>query len=114
MNFHLSLIELFLYLLAIPTPLTNRLTAAPDQNEQKLHLQSAHNMTDLPKIQTTNPLMNKVSFKADQHKYHPQTPTYHFPKHLSTIELLAKKYPSSNALENNTGLVWYNANEQTV
>ena len=108
----------------MPTALASRLVATqekslsylpdPAKTEQRLHIQSAHNVSGLPKTRATNPPTSKVSFTADQHKYHPQTPTYHFPKHLSSVELLAKKYLPSSVLQNSTGLLWYNANEQTV
>ena len=83
-------------------------------NEPKLLVQSAHDIGGLPKARPNNITMRRISFNADQHKYHPQTPTYHSPKSLSTIELYAKKYRPTSSLQNNTGLLWYNVNEQTV
>ena len=76
-------------------------------HEQNQSIQSAHNVNGLPKM--------KTSFSPDQHKYRIQAPNYHSPKHLSAIEILAKKYGSPMTLQNNnTGLLWYNANQPIV
>jgi len=81
--------------------------------EEKQNIQSAHHVIGVPKLKSTNSTIEKISFNPNQHKYHPQTPSYHYPKHLSAIEILAKKY-SSTTPRNSTGLFWYSANQQTV
>jgi hypothetical protein len=83
-------------------------------NEQKQNIESAHNVGGLPKIKTINAKLEQISFNPDQHKYRIQTPNYHSPKHLSAIEILAKKYASPVTLQNSTGLLWYNANQPPV
>jgi hypothetical protein len=82
--------------------------------EEKQNIQSALNVIGIPKMKSTNSTIEKISFNPNQHKYHAQTPSYHYPKHLSAIEVLAKKYSSSTTPRNSTGLFWYSANQQTV
>jgi hypothetical protein len=83
-------------------------------NEQKQSIQSAHSVGSIPKMKTTNTTLEKISFNGDQHKYHTQTPHYHYPKCLSAMEILAKQYSSPMTSQNSTGLFWYSANQQTV
>ncbi|CAF3136792.1 unnamed protein product [Rotaria sp. Silwood2] len=83
-------------------------------NEQKQPIQSAHSIGGIPKIKTTNSTLEKISFNANQHKYNAQTPTYHYPKRLSAIKILAKQYSLPVGTQNNTGLFWYSANQQTM
>jgi hypothetical protein len=83
-------------------------------NEQKHCIQSAHNVSGLPKMKTMNNTFEKISFNGDQHKYLTQIPNYYSPKHFSPIEIFSKKYTSPISLHNSTGLLWYDANKQTV
>ncbi|CAF4527713.1 unnamed protein product [Rotaria sp. Silwood1] len=83
-------------------------------SEQKQTIQSAHSIGGIPKIKTTNSTLEKISFNANQHRYYAQIPNYHYPKRLSAIKILAKQYSLPMASQNNTGLFWYSANQQTM
>jgi hypothetical protein len=126
---HEYIFLLFFDLLAIPIPFTSHSSLPQDKslsslseptsmrqhtNEHKQHIQSAQNVGGIPKMKTTNTTLEKIAFNADQYKYHVQTPNYHYPQRLSAIELLAKRYLSPITSQNNTGLFWYRANQQTV
>ena len=83
-------------------------------NDKKQTIQSAQNVGGIPEMKSTKNITEKISFDPNQHKYHAQTPSYHYPKRLSAIEILAKKYSSSVTPQNSTGLFWYSGNHQTV
>ncbi|CAF1240455.1 unnamed protein product [Adineta steineri] len=83
-------------------------------NEEKQNIQNAHTIIDIPKMKPTINTLDKTLFNPHQHKYNVQTPSYHYSKHLSAIEVLAKKYASSITPRNSTGLSWYSANHQTM
>lgn len=126
----INIVYLFLiYLLAIPLPLVNHSSLVQNKSlsslnepksmshhvkEQKQRIQSAYNIGDIPKLETSNTTPEKISFHADQHKYHTQTPNYYYPRRLSAIEILTKQYLSPITPRNSTGLVWYNAPQQPV
>ncbi|UJR36829.1 hypothetical protein I4U23_029542 [Adineta vaga] len=84
-------------------------------NEEKAIVQSVQSTVGgIPKMKPSINTVDKISFNPYQHKYTNQTPTYHYPKRLSAIEVLAKKYSSSFTSRNSTGLFWYNANHQPM
>jgi hypothetical protein len=120
---------LFVHLLAIPIPFASHSSIIQEKSlsslsdptsmrqhikEQKQNIQSAHNVGGIPQMKATNNTLEKISFNANQHKYHAQTPNYHYPKRLSAIEILAKQYSSTVTPRNSTGLFWYSANHQKV
>ncbi|CAF1062441.1 unnamed protein product [Adineta ricciae] len=80
-------------------------------NEEKPTIESVQS---IPNIQPLAKTLEKTSFKPYQHKYTTQTPAYHYPKRLSAIEALAKKYSLSSTSRNSTGLFWYSANHQPM
>ncbi len=129
LNLHKYKFILFIHLLVISIPFASHSSFIQDKslaslspptsvrqhiNEQKQYIQSAHSVGGIPRIKTTNTTLEKISFNADQYKYHTQTPNYHYPKRLSAIEILAKQYSPSVTPQNSTGLFWYNAHQQTV
>jgi len=113
---------LVVHLLAILIPFASHssfihdksLSSLSEPTSMRQHIQSANNIGGISKMKTNNSTLEKVSFNADQYKYHMQTPNYHYPKRLSAIEILTKQYSSPIIPQNNTGLFWYSANQSTV
>lgn len=83
-------------------------------NEQKTVIQSAHISLDTPISKSATSRLEKISFNPNQHKFHTQTPNYHYSKRLSTIKTLAKQYSLPATTRNSSGLCWHNANQNTV
>ena len=79
--------------------------------ERKPPIQSAHTAITVPKLNSST---DKALFNANQHKYQTQTPMYQYPRPMSAVELLAKKYVSNTIPRTSTGLFWYSANQMTV